>query len=44
MDNDGPDNAEINSISLVLVLETNFNSPYNSPNLDVYYVETDDSG
>ena len=37
-----PDNAEINSVSLRLVLMTNYNSPYNSPNLDVYYVETDD--
>ena len=37
-----PDNAEINSVSLRLVLMTNNNSPYNSPNLDVYYVETDD--
>ena len=32
-----PDNAEVNSISLTLVKS----STYNSPNLDIYYVETD---
>ena len=37
-----PDNVEINSIILALVLETNYDSPNYSPNLDIYYVETDD--
>ena len=32
-----PDHAEVNSISLTLVV----GSTYNSPNLDIYYVETD---
>ena len=32
-----PDNAEVNSISLTLVKS----SSYNSPSLDIYYVETD---
>ena len=31
-----PDNAEVNSISLTLVVS----STHNSPNLDIYYVET----